>query len=233
MDLSAVEAALSDKSYSALAPLCDDLLLQTASRGATTDEWPYAVHLLAHLYLNDLNSARFFWKSLPQEVKDARPELTAVWSIGQCLWNRDYAGVYTAAQGFEWDPNLADFITAFLGEYQIFVCYDTESYRKRIFQLLTSAYSTIIVADVAHFMGMSEEDATNCMFLNPPTFDCLRFRLCLECVSSAWEDAVQNGWSLDAATNMLTVKKPKAQTNQKLDASKLQRLTECVFHLEH
>ncbi|CAL5027503.1 unnamed protein product [Urochloa decumbens] len=196
MDLTAVQAALSDKSYSALAPLCDDLLLQVASKGAATDEWPYAVHLLAHLYLNDLNSARFFWKSLPQEVKDARPELAAVWRIGQCLWNRDYAGVYTAAQGFEWGPDLSDFITAFL-----------ESYRKRIFQLLTSAYSTIIVADVAHFMGMSEEDATNY--------------------------AVQNGWSLDAATKMLTVKKQKVQTNQKLDASKLQRLTECVFHLEH
>jgi COP9 signalosome complex subunit 8 len=32
---------------------------------------------------------------------------------------------------------------------------------------LTSAYSTISVADVAHFMGMSEEDATNCMFWEP------------------------------------------------------------------
>jgi hypothetical protein len=32
---------------------------------------------------------------------------------------------------------------------------------------LTSAYSTISVVDVAHFMGMSEEDATNCMFNNP------------------------------------------------------------------
>uniref|UniRef100_A0A804MG71 COP9 signalosome complex subunit 8 n=1 Tax=Zea mays TaxID=4577 RepID=A0A804MG71_MAIZE len=142
------------------------------------------------------NSARFFWKSLPQEVKDTRPELAAVWRIGQCLWKRDYAGVNTAAQGFEWGPDLADFITAFL-----------ESYRQRIFKLLTSAYSTIRVADVAHFMGMSEEDATNY--------------------------AVQNGWSLDAAAKMLTVKKPKSQTNQKLDASKLQRLTECVFHLEN
>ncbi|RLM64775.1 COP9 signalosome complex subunit 8 [Panicum miliaceum] len=194
--LSAVQAALSDKSYSSLAPLYDDLLLQTASRGATTDEWPYAVHLLVHIYLNDLNNARFFWKLLPQEVKDARPELAAVWRVGQCLWNRDYAGVYTAAQGFEWGPDLAEFITAFL-----------ESYRKRIFQLLTSAYSTISVPDVAHFMGMSEEDATNY--------------------------AVENGWSLDTSTKMLTVKKAKAQTNQMLDASKLQRLTECVFHLEH
>jgi COP9 signalosome complex subunit 8 len=61
------------------------------------------------------NSARFFWKSLPQEVKGARPELAAIWRIGQCLWNRDYAGVYTAAQGFEWGPDIADFIAAFLG----------------------------------------------------------------------------------------------------------------------
>uniref|UniRef100_A0A0D9ZKU5 COP9 signalosome complex subunit 8 n=1 Tax=Oryza glumipatula TaxID=40148 RepID=A0A0D9ZKU5_9ORYZ len=196
MDLAAVHAALAGKSYSSVAPLCDDLFLQAASRGAATDGWPYAVHLLAHLYLNDLNSARFLWKSTPQEAKDARPELAAVWRIGQCLWNRDYAGVYAAAQGFEWSPEIADFVAAFL-----------ESYRKRIFQLLTSAYSTISVADVAHFMGMNEEDATNY--------------------------AMQNGWSLDAAAKMLTVVKPKVKTNQKLDASKLQRLTECVFHLEH
>ncbi|XP_006652290.1 COP9 signalosome complex subunit 8 [Oryza brachyantha] len=196
MDLSAVHAALSDGSYAAVALLCDDLFLEAASRGAATDDWPYAVHLLAHLYLSDLNSARFLWKSTPQEAKDARPELAAVWRIGQCLWNRDYAGVYTAAQGFEWGPQIADFVSAFL-----------ESYRKRIFQLLTSAYSTISVADVAHFMGMNEEDATNY--------------------------AMQNGWSLDASAKMLTVVKPKVKTNQKLDASKLQRLTECVFHLEH
>uniref|UniRef100_A0A804RMP3 CSN8/PSMD8/EIF3K domain-containing protein n=1 Tax=Zea mays TaxID=4577 RepID=A0A804RMP3_MAIZE len=142
MDLSAVQAALSDKSYTAVASLCDELLLQAASKGTNTDEWPYSVHLLAHLYINDLyairrpcprffpillmpwcccdlgvsrNSARFFWKSLPQEVKDTRPELAAVWRIGQCLWNRDYAGVNTAAQGFEWGPDLTEFITAFLG----------------------------------------------------------------------------------------------------------------------
>ncbi|KAL5214979.1 hypothetical protein ABZP36_004131 [Zizania latifolia] len=196
MDLSAVHAALSSKYYSVLASLCDDLLLQAASRGAATDDWPYAVHLLAHLFLNDLNSARFLWKSTPQEAKDARPELAAVWRIGQCLWNRDYAGVYTTAQGFEWGPEMADFVAAFL-----------ESYRTRIFQLLTSAYSTINVADVAHFMGMNEENATNY--------------------------AIQNGWSLDVTTKMLTVAKPKVKTNQKLDSSKLQRLTECVFHLEH
>jgi hypothetical protein len=70
------------------------------------------------------NNTRFFCKSLPQEVKDARPELVAVSRIGQCLWNRDYAGVYTAAQGFEWGPDLADFMIAFLSIVLVFTVLD-------------------------------------------------------------------------------------------------------------
>ena len=64
------------------------------------------------------NSARFFWKSLPQEVKDVRPELTAVWRIGhwpvplEPLLRRCLHG---SAGVREWGPDLADFITAFLG----------------------------------------------------------------------------------------------------------------------
>ncbi|KAG8044818.1 hypothetical protein GUJ93_ZPchr0383g40537 [Zizania palustris] len=116
------------------------------------------------------NSARFLWKSTPQETKDARPELAAVWRIGQCLWIRDYAGVYTTAQGFEWGPEMADFVAAFL-----------EIYRKRIFQLML---------------------LTLC-FLK----------------QSCYNNAIQNGWSLDVTTKMLTVVKPKVKTNQKLDVA--------------
>ena len=46
-------------------------------------------------------------------------------------------------------------------------------------------------------------------------------------------DALQHGWSVDPASRMLTVKKQPVVTEQKLDSSKLQRLTEYVFHLEH
>ncbi|KAJ0011347.1 hypothetical protein Pint_32920 [Pistacia integerrima] len=46
-------------------------------------------------------------------------------------------------------------------------------------------------------------------------------------------DVVQQGWILDPASRMLTVKKNPIVTEQKLDPSKLQRLTEYVFHLEH
>lgn len=46
-------------------------------------------------------------------------------------------------------------------------------------------------------------------------------------------DVLQHGWSVDPASQMLTVKKQVIVTEQKLDPSKLQRLTEYVFHLEH
>lgn len=40
-----------------------------------------------------------------------------------------------------------------------------ELYTKKMFQLLLSAYSTISIQDTALFLGMSEDDATNCKFL--------------------------------------------------------------------
>ena len=46
-------------------------------------------------------------------------------------------------------------------------------------------------------------------------------------------DVLQQGWSVDTASQMLTVKKQTVVTEQKIDPSKLQRLTEYVFHLEH
>ncbi|KDO53186.1 hypothetical protein CISIN_1g0292022mg, partial [Citrus sinensis] len=80
-------------------------------------------------------------------------------------------------------------------------------YTKRMFQLLLSAYSTISTQDTALFLGMNEDDAAYYV--------------------------QQQGWTLDPASRMLTVKKQPLVTEQKLDPSKLQRLTEYVFHLEH
>lgn len=55
------------------------------------------------------------WKSIPNGIKQSRPEIVAVWKIGQSLWTRDYAGVYVAVRGFEWSPEVVGIVTAFLG----------------------------------------------------------------------------------------------------------------------
>ncbi|MCD7449809.1 COP9 signalosome complex subunit 8 [Datura stramonium] len=197
MDTSLLNEALASKSYDKIADISDNLMLQCAAEGIEfQDEWPYAIHLLGHIYNNDINSARFLWKKIPAAIKEARPEVVAVWRIGQKLWKRDYVGVHEAIREFSWSPEVQPIVASF-----------AELYKKRMFEILLSAYSTISTKDSAHFLGMSENDATNYV--------------------------LQQGWVLDSASQMLTVKKHAVITEQKLDPSKLQRLTEYVFHLEH
>ncbi|XVE65174.1 hypothetical protein DITRI_Ditri07aG0159800 [Diplodiscus trichospermus] len=92
-------------------------------------------------------------------------------------------------------------------ETQPFVAAFSEIYTKRMFELLLSAYSIISIQDAAQFLGMSEEDATNYV--------------------------LRQGWTVDTASQMVTVTKQGIVREQKLDPGKLQRLTEYVFHLEH
>nr|AQR56960.1 COP9 signalosome complex subunit [Hevea brasiliensis] len=197
MDFTPLTDTLSSKSYDKISDICDELMLKFAAEGIPfQDEWPYAIHLLGHIYVNDINSARFLWKSIPSAVKENQPEVVAAWRIGQKLWTRDYAGVHEAIRGFDWSQETRVLVAAF-----------SELYTKRMFQLLLSAYSTISIQDTAHFLGMNEDDAANYV--------------------------MQQGWIVDPASGMLTVKKQLIVTEQKLDSSKLQRLTEYVFHLEH
>ncbi|XP_047969412.1 COP9 signalosome complex subunit 8-like [Salvia hispanica] len=197
MDFSALNEALAFKSYDKVADICDSLMFQAASEGVSFQEdWPYAIHLIGHIYINDINSARFLWKKIPLSVKESQPEVSAAWKIGQRLWIKDYASVHEAIREFIWSPQCQGIMTAF-----------SEMYTKRMFELLQSAYSTISIQDTALFLGMNEDDAKNYV--------------------------VQHGWTVDPASRMLTVKKQTVVNEQKLDHSKLQRLTEYVFHLEH
>ncbi|XWS49166.1 hypothetical protein CRYUN_Cryun13aG0140400 [Craigia yunnanensis] len=197
MDFSVLNEALASKSFDKIADICDNLMLQVAAEGvAFQDEWPFAIHLLGHIYVDDINSARFLWKSIPPAIKESQLELVAAWKIGQKLWTRDYAGVYEAIRGFDWTQETKVVVAAF-----------SELCTKRMFELLLSAYSTISIRDAAQFLGMSEEDATNYV--------------------------LQQGWTVDPASQMLTVIKQATVKEQKLDPCKLQRLTEYVFHLEH
>ncbi|XP_059648121.1 COP9 signalosome complex subunit 8 [Cornus florida] len=151
MDFSLLTDAMSSQSYEKIADICDDLMLQAATEGiAFQDEWPYAVHLLGQLYVDDINSARFLWKSIPSAIKEGRPEVVAAWNLGQRLWMRDYAGVHEAIRGYDWSLEARDLVASF-----------SELYTKKMFELLLSAYSTISVQDTALFLGMNENDATS------------------------------------------------------------------------
>ncbi|KAF3963530.1 hypothetical protein CMV_012098 [Castanea mollissima] len=89
-------------------------------------------------------------------------------------------------------------------EVQCLVAAFSELYTKRMIQLLLSAYLTISIQDTALFLGMNEDDSTNYV--------------------------LQQGWVVGPASRMLTVKKQAIVTEQKLDATKLQRLTESLSY---
>ncbi|XP_051147377.1 COP9 signalosome complex subunit 8 [Andrographis paniculata] len=151
MDFASLTDALASKSYDKVASICDALMLQFASEGiAFRDEWPYAIHLLGYIYVNDINSARFLWKTIPAAVKENKPEVLAAWKIGQKLWNKDYGGVHEAIREFSWSPETQGIVAAF-----------SDLFTRKMFELLLSAYSTISIQDAARFLGMSEDDATN------------------------------------------------------------------------
>uniref|UniRef100_A0A0D6R5X1 CSN8/PSMD8/EIF3K domain-containing protein n=1 Tax=Araucaria cunninghamii TaxID=56994 RepID=A0A0D6R5X1_ARACU len=197
MELTKLKEAIESKHYHKIADICDELELQLAALGIKEpDGWPYSIHLLGHIYIQDINSARFLWKRIPSSVKESQPELAAVWKIGQCMWTHDYPGVHCALCDFNWSPEVQQIINAL-----------SESYTKKVFELLLAAYSTISVVDTARFLGMTEEDAISY--------------------------TLQEGWTLDTELQMLTVKRRPVVVDQKLDSSTLQNLTEYVFHLEH
>ncbi|EOY12204.1 Uncharacterized protein TCM_030771 [Theobroma cacao] len=67
---------LPNPSTRSLIYICNNLMPQVAAEGvAFRDEWPFAIHLLGHIYADDINSARFLWKSIPAAIKESQPEL--------------------------------------------------------------------------------------------------------------------------------------------------------------
>lgn len=196
--LTALLDAIRARRFSQLADILDTLELEIAASGVSKpQDWPYAIHVLAHVVNHDLNSARFVWKRTPAAVKESSPELVAAWNIVTHMWTHDHAGVYKALKGFEWSE-LIQPITSAIGD----------DYSSSMLRLLSTAYSTVSVADASGFLGFTENETVS--FLTR-----------------------QHGWELDPASQMLTVKPMTTVANKKTDSSQLQNLTEYVFHLEH
>ncbi|KAG7392876.1 COP9 signalosome complex subunit 8 [Phytophthora pseudosyringae] len=108
----------------------------------------YASYLLVVLLSRSLNDARFLWKRIPAEVKQASEELRNVWEVGKALWQRNLAAAY-AAMDYDWSPALQGLVEAL-----------KTSTREGAAELLSVAYSTVSVGDAAVALGFARlEDA--------------------------------------------------------------------------
>ncbi|CAB1346769.1 unnamed protein product, partial [Coregonus sp. 'balchen'] len=61
------------------------------------------------------NNARYLWKRIPQAIKTANLELTAVWAVGQRIWQRDFPGIYLAIAAHQWSENILPVMEALRG----------------------------------------------------------------------------------------------------------------------
>eukprot|EP00243_Klebsormidium_subtile_P011081 TRINITY_DN6122_c0_g1_i2.p1 TRINITY_DN6122_c0_g1~~TRINITY_DN6122_c0_g1_i2.p1 ORF type:complete len:182 (+),score=9.55 TRINITY_DN6122_c0_g1_i2:295-840(+) len=118
--------------------------------GNTLDaDWPYVLHLLGHVILQDLNSARFLWKRIPQPIKLSNPELQAAWRIVQALWQHDRPGVHRALKGYAWTQPAQGLVSAIAEEFGI-----------QMFKLLSTAYSSMYVDEAARILGVNNAETT-------------------------------------------------------------------------
>ncbi|MEQ2217854.1 hypothetical protein XENOCAPTIV_024517, partial [Xenoophorus captivus] len=46
----------------------------------------------------------------------ASPELSAIWVVGQHIWQRDFPGIYTAIAAHQWSENILPVMEALRGK---------------------------------------------------------------------------------------------------------------------
>ncbi|XP_011880896.1 PREDICTED: COP9 signalosome complex subunit 8 isoform X1 [Vollenhovia emeryi] len=103
--------------------------------------------LATYLHQNDLCNAKYLWKRIPPDVKAANEELTRVWTVGQCMWQRNWPAVH-AALNVEWSEDIKDDMAAL-----------KDNVRERVMRLISKAYSSLNLTTMATMSGMSLDEA--------------------------------------------------------------------------
>ncbi|PNG99796.1 COP9 signalosome complex subunit 8 [Tetrabaena socialis] len=133
--------------FTAVASLLDEAELCSPSATVLEEDWPAALHLLAHVYNGNLPDARLLFRRLPETVK-TDSQVEAAWRLLQFAWQGSGEGVWRALSGYPWrGPALA--LAEALGE----------RLRSRQLDLVAAAYSHIGPARLAALCGCSEEEA--------------------------------------------------------------------------
>ncbi|XP_062907878.1 COP9 signalosome complex subunit 8 [Mobula hypostoma] len=142
----AVVMAGKSVAFSKLLEQCETQELEAPGGIATPQV--YGQLLALYLLHNDMNTARYLWKRIPQAIKTANPELGAIWSVGQRVWQRDFPGIYSVISSHQW----SDTIQPIMEELR-------DATRRRAFGLVAQAYTSISADDLAAFVGLPVEDA--------------------------------------------------------------------------
>ncbi|XP_065572094.1 COP9 signalosome complex subunit 8-like isoform X2 [Artemia franciscana] len=110
----------------------------------------YAHFLLCYLYNEDLCSAKFLWKRIPNDIKEKSSFLQSLWNIGKAMWKKDTVAFHIAIQAVEWPLSIASIISAI-----------KERYRLETIRVISEAYSALPLSHFANNLGFSLKEATD------------------------------------------------------------------------
>jgi COP9 signalosome complex subunit 8 len=108
----------------------------------------YGQLLAIYLLFNDLTSAKFLWKRIPDDVKAANNELSVIWSVGKLMWKKNYSEIYQTIDSIPVWPNHLKNIMKLI----------SESTRQRVIELISKAYSSISLNDASQLLGLNNDE---------------------------------------------------------------------------
>ncbi|CAB4263193.1 unnamed protein product [Prunus armeniaca] len=126
MDFSLLSEALTSKSYEKVADICDEHMLQVAAEGvAFQEDWPYAIHLLGHIYAEfDLSGGKyavivcgFFGNQCLPLSKRAIQKSLLLGKLARSCGCETMGGVYEAIRGYDWSQEAQGLVAAFSGKF--------------------------------------------------------------------------------------------------------------------
>ena len=88
--------------------------------GCSPSNEVYAKLLAVYLYENELSSAKFLWKRIPEKAKNDSPDLAHIWDVGKAMWKREPAEVFKIIDGFGWSENIAEIMKSVKGKTMLY-----------------------------------------------------------------------------------------------------------------
>lgn len=122
---------------------CEQQELTSPNGVASVDV--YKQLLVIYLIDSDVINAKFLWKRIPEQIKSENVELQNIWKIGQFLWKKKFANVFTAVSSQQWSMVTQPLLTKLLSNL-----------RTRITDLIARAYSIVKIEDTCLLVGLDE-----------------------------------------------------------------------------
>lgn len=63
-------------------------------------------------------------------MKTSCAELGQIWTIGQCMWQRDFPGIYKQLAAVQWSDSVAEIMVALHGKYHHLIIDKTNTHNE-------------------------------------------------------------------------------------------------------